>query len=223
MPALSRPTLGMNAATRTGASHAGRMAAVVTRNFAFFGMVGFALLEVLFIVGEYAADPGGVQAVIGSIGVIGTISGISLWAWFSPRTAQYYLWATVGVIVAVAIWWAIAPRFVMDVMDQRGPLVPVAAIIAAVPIVFWGMREWAVLTRAGIALVIVAIAPMLGVAASPEDVDRGVLTAVAIMLGPYAIGGVLYVISGRLHERSIASTAQTSTRVAPSTTATPSR
>ena len=199
------------------------MAAIVIRNFAFFGMVGFALLEVLFIVGEYAADPGGVQAVIGSLGVIGTISGISLWAWLSPRTARYYLWATVGVIVAVAIWWAIAPRFVMDVMDQRGPLVPVAAIIAAVPLVFWGMREWALLTRAGIAPVVVAIAPMLGVAASPEDVDRGVLTAVAIMLGPYAIGGVLYVISGRLRERASANTPQASTRVAPSTTATPSR
>ena len=199
------------------------MAAIVIRNLAFFGMVGFALLEVLFIVGEYAADPGGVQAVIGSIGVIGTISGISIWAWFSPRTAQYYLWATVGVIVAIATWWALAPRFVMDVMDERGPLVPVAAIIAAVPIVFWGMREWTFLTRAGIALVIVAVAPMLGVAVSPEDVDRGVLTAVAIMLGPYAIGGVLYVISGRLRGRAIATAAPDSTRVAPSTTTTSSR
>lgn len=199
------------------------MAAIVTRNFAFFGMAGFALLEVLFIVGEYAADPGGVQAIIGSIGVIGTISGISIWAWLSPRTAQYYLWATVGVIVAVAIWWAVAPRFVMDVMDQRGPLVPVAAIIAAVPIVVWGMREWTATMRAGIALLIVAIAPMVGVAASPEDVNRGVLTAVAIMLGPYAIGGVLYVISGRLHQRETATEAEGSTRVAPSTQATSSR
>lgn len=199
------------------------MAAIVIRNLAFFGMVGFALLEVLFIVGEYAADPGGVQAVVGSIGVIGTITGISIWAWFSPRTAQYYLWATVGVIVAIAVWWAIAPRFVIDVMDQRGPLVPVAAIIAAVPIVFWGMREWAFITRAGVALLIVTIAPMLGVAASPEDVDRGVLTAVAIMLGPYAVGGLLYVLSGRLRERTTATAVEDSMRVAPSTTTTTSR
>ena len=199
------------------------MAAIVIRNLAFFGMVGFALLEVLFIVGEYAADPGGVQAVIGSIGVIGTISGIGIWAWFSPRTAQYYLWATVGVIVAIAVWWAIAPRFVIDVMDQRGPLVPVAAIIAAVPIVFWGMREWTFITRAGVALLIVTIAPMLGVAASPEDVDRGVLTAVAIMLGPYAVGGLLYVLSGRLRERETATAAEDSMRVAPSSTTTTSR
>ena len=193
------------------------------RNFAFFGMVGFALLEVLFIVGEYSADPGGVQAVIGSIGVIGTITGISVWAWFSPRTAQYYLWVTVGVIVAIAVWWAIAPRLVMDVMDERGPLVPVAAIIAAVPIVFWGMREWAFITRAGIALLIVAIAPMLGVAMSPKDMDRGVLTAVAIMLGPYAIGGLLYVLSGRLRERTTIPTTEDSMRVAPSSTPTTSR
>ena len=199
------------------------MVALVIRNLAFFAMVGFALLEVLFIVGEYSADPGGVQAVIGSIGVIGTITGISVWAWFSPRTAQYYLWATVGVIVAVAVWWALAPRFVMDVMDQRGPLVPVAAIIAAVPLVFWGMREWTFITRAGVALLIVAIAPMLGVAMSPEDVDRGVLTAVALMLGPYAIGGILYALSGRLRERTTTPTVNDSMRVAPSSTTTTSR
>lgn len=199
------------------------MASIVIRNLAFFVMVGFALLEVAFIVGEYAADPGGIQAVIGSIGVIGTISGIGIWAWFSPRTAQYYLWASVGVIVAVAIWWALAPRFVMDVMDERGPLVPVAAIIAAVPIVFWGRRDWTYTSRAGIALLVAAIAPMLGVAASPEDVERGVLTAVAIMLGPYAIGGVLYLTSGLLRERTSDAAAGQSTRVAPSVTTTPSR
>lgn len=199
------------------------MASIVIRNLAFFVMVGFALLEVAFIVGEYAADPGGIQAVIGSIGVIGTISGIGIWAWFSPRTAQYYLWASVGVIVAVAIWWALAPRFVMDVMDERGPLVPVAAIIAAVPIVFWGRRDWTYTSRAGIALLVVTIAPMLGVAASPEDVERGVLTAVAIMLGPYAIGGVLYLTSGLLRERTSDAAAGQSTRVAPSVTTTSSR
>lgn len=199
------------------------MASIVIRNLAFFVMVGFALLEVAFIVGEYAADPGGIQAVIGSIGVIGTISGIGIWAWFSPRTAQYYLWASVGVIVAVAIWWALAPRFFMDVMDERGPLVPVAAIIAAVPIVFWGRRDWTYTSRAGIALLVVTIAPMLGVAASPEDVERGVLTAVAIMLGPYAIGGVLYLTSGLLGERTSDAAAGQSTRVAPSVTTTSSR
>ena len=161
-------------------------------------MVGFALLEVLFIVGEYAADPGGVQAVAGSIGVIGTILGISIWAWFSPRTAQYYLFVTVAIIGAVALWWALAPRFVMDVMDERGPLVPVAAIIAAVPFVFWGRRSWDYTRRAGVALVLVALLPIVGVAASPEDVERGVLTAVAIMTGPYAVGGLLYLLADRL-------------------------
>ena len=194
------------------------MSAIIVRNIAFFVMVGFALLEVLFIVGEYAADPGGVQAVVGSIGVMGTILGISIWTWFSPSTAQYYLFATVAVIGAVALWWALAPRFVMDVMDERGPLVPVAAIIAAVPFVFWGRREWRYTRRAGVALILVALLPIAGVAASPEDVARGVLTAVAIMTGPYAVGGVLYLIADRLHARApeestLASQATTSTRV----------
>ena len=174
------------------------MSAIIVRNIAFFVMVGFALLEVLFIVGEYSANPGGVQAVVGSIGVIGTILGISLWAWFSPRTAQYYLFATVAVIGAVALWWAIAPRFVMDVMDERGPLVPVAAIIAAVPFVFWGRRAWDYTRRAGVGLILIALLPIAGVAASPEDVARGVLTAVAIMTGPYAVGGLLYLLADRL-------------------------
>lgn len=166
----------------------------VVRNIAFFGMLGFAVLEVLFIVGEYWTDPGGVEAIVGSIGVIATIVGVSAWAWFSPHTAKYYLWASVGVIVAVGLWWAVAPRFVMDVMDEQGPIIPVAAIIAAVPLVFWGRRDWLVTRRAGAALIVVAIAPILGVAASPEDVARGVLTAVAVMTGPYAIGGLVYAL-----------------------------
>ena len=183
-------------------AHHEDVTAIIVRNVAFFVMVGFALLEVLFIAGEYAADPGGVQAVVGPIGVIGTILGISAWAWFSPRTAQYYLFATVAVIGAVALWWALAPRFVMDVMDQRGPLVPVAAIIAAVPFVFWGRRAWHYTRRAGVALILVALLPIAGVAASPEDVARGVLTAVAIMTGPYAVGGLLYLLADRLRTLS---------------------
>jgi hypothetical protein len=175
------------------------MAALVIRNVAFFGMVGFAILEVLFIVGEYWADPGGVEAIVGSIGVIGTILGVSLWALLSPHTARYYLWGTVVVIALVSLWWALAPRFVMDVMDERGPLVPVAAIIAAVPIVFWGRRDWLYTRRAGVALILVAVLPIAGVAASPEDVARGVLGAVAIMTGPYAVGGLLYVVADRWH------------------------
>jgi hypothetical protein len=175
------------------------MAAIVVRNVAFFGMVGFAILEVLFIVGEYWADPGGVEAIVGSIGVIGTILGVSLWALLSPQTARYYLWVTVAIIAAISLWWALAPRFVMDVMDERGPLVPVAAIIAAVPIVFWGCRDWTYTRRAGVALVLVALLPIAGVAASPEDVARGVLGAVAIMTGPYAVGGLLYVVADWLN------------------------
>lgn len=175
------------------------MAAIVVRNVAFFGMVGFAILEVLFTVGEYWADPGGVQAIVGSIGVIGTILGVSVWALLSPQTARYYLWVTVAIIAAVSLWWALAPRFVMDVMDERGPLVPVAAIIAAVPIVFWGRREWMYTRRAGVALVLVALLPIAGVAASPEDVARGVLGAVAIMTGPYAVGGLIYVVADWLN------------------------
>lgn len=174
------------------------MAAIVVRNIAFFVMVGFALLEVLFISGEYWFDPGGVEALIATVGLVGTMLGISIWAWFSPSTARYYLWVSVAVIAGVSLWWALAPRFVMDVMEERGPVVPVAAIIAAVPIVFWGRRDWGYTRQAGLALVLVALLPIVGVAASPEDVARGVLSAVAIMTGPYAVGGLLYLLSDRL-------------------------
>lgn len=172
------------------------MGRILVRNIAFFGMLGFAVLEVLFIIGEYWADPGGIEAIIGSIGIVATIVGVGIWAWLSPRTAQYYLWVSAAVIVAVGFWWALAPQFVMDVMDEQGPIIPVAAIIAAVPMVLWGRREWAFTRRAGIALLIVSIAPILGVAFSPEDVARGVLQAVAIMTGPYAIGGLAYTLVG---------------------------
>ena len=188
------------------------MAAIVVRNIAFFGMLGFALLEVLFIVGEYWADPGGVEAIVGSIGVIGTILGVSLWALLSPHTARYYLWVTVGIIAAISLWWALAPRLVMDVMDERGPLVPVAAIIAAVPMVFWGCRDWVFTRQAGVALVLVALLPIAGVAASPEDVARGVLGAVAIMTVPYTVGGLLYVVADWLNRHFPAEKLPESTR-----------
>jgi len=175
------------------------MASLVTRNIAFFMMAGFAVLEVMFVVGEYWVDATAAEAAIGSIGIVATIVGVSLWSWFSPRTAQYYLWASAGVIVAVGLWWALAPRFWMDVMDASGPVIPVAAIIAAVPMVFWGRRDWAFTSKAGIALLIVSIAPILGVAFSPEDVARGVLGAVAIMTGPYAVGALGYLLAARLH------------------------
>lgn len=174
------------------------MASLVTRNIAFFMMAGFAVLEVLFTIGEYWVDATAFEATIGSIGLVATIVGVSLWAWFSPQTAQYYLWASAGVIVVVGLWWALAPRFWMDVMDSSGPVIPVAAIIAAVPMVFWGRRGWPFTAKAGIALLIVSIAPILGVAASPEDVARGVLAAVAIMTGPYAVGALGYLLADRL-------------------------
>lgn len=175
------------------------MASLVTRNIAFFLMAGFAVLEVMFVVGEYWVDASPWEATAGSVGIVATIIGVSFWAWFSPRTAQYYLWASAGVIVAVGLWWALAPRFWMDVMDTSGPVIPVAAIIAAVPMVFWGRGDWAFTTRAGIALLIVSVAPILGVAFSPEDVARGVLGAVAIMTGPYAVGALGYLLAARLH------------------------
>lgn len=174
------------------------MVAIVVRNIAFFLMVGFALLEVLFISGEYWFDPGGVQALLATIGLIGTMVGISIWAWFSPSTAQYYLWVSVAVIAGISLWWALAPRFVMDVMEESGPVVPVAAIIAAVPFAFWGRRDWIYTRQAGLGLVLVSLLPIVGVAASPEDVARGVLSAVAIMTGPYTIGGLLYLLSDRV-------------------------
>ena len=180
---------------RSGVMRSGVMGSTVIRNVAFFGMAGFAIFGVVFIVSEYFAEPGGVEAVVGVLGLLLTIGGVSIWAWLSPRTAQYYLWASVGVIFAVSIWWALAPRIVFDFMDEQEPMLPVVAIIAAVPLAVWGRRDWTFTVRAGIALLIVAWAPLLGVAASPLDVERGVLGAVALMTIPYAAGGALYALA----------------------------
>ncbi|MCF8531204.1 MAG: hypothetical protein K9G69_07950 [Candidatus Nanopelagicales bacterium] len=171
--------------------------AIVIRNIGFFGMAGFSVLAALFIVGEWVADPVGVWGVAGPIVLGVLVVGTTIWAWVQPVTARIYMYAATAVIAVLSVWWGLAPQFWMNLMDDNGPVIPAAAIVVAVPLVAWGRREWATARRAGILLMVVAGAPIIGVAVSPPDVARGVLAAVAIMTGPYVVGGLLYVIASR--------------------------
>ena len=173
----------------------------VLRDIGFYLMFAFTLLALVFLVGEIMVEgePGG--RLIALVGVFAPIVGISAWAWFSPKTVRPYLWVSVVVIVAVAAWWAIAPGFWDDIMEQSGPVIPVASIIAAAPIALWGWRERSQTRSAGIMLLIVSLTPIIGVLFVPDAISRGIVLAVGIMIGPYAVGGLLYLLAGSRESR----------------------
>jgi len=172
--------------------------AKVIRNIAFFGMAGFSAIAVLFILGEWLAEPVGAASEPGILAPIMfglVIIATVVWVWLHPSSARIFLFIAASAIAALCVWWGLAPQFWTNLMDENGPVIPVAAIMVSIPLVVWGWHTISSARSAGILLVIVASAPILGVAVSPPDVARGVLTAVAIMTGPYVIGGILYILA----------------------------
>jgi len=148
--------------------------------------------------GEWLAEPVGATSDSGILAPVLfglVIIATFVWVWLHPSSARIYLFITAAVITALSVWWGLAPQFWTNLMDENGPVIPFAAIMVSIPLVVWGWHTKSSARSAGILLVIVASAPIFGVAVSPPDVARGVLTAVAVMTGPYVIGGLLYILA----------------------------
>ena len=171
------------------------------RDIGFYLMFAFTLFILFFLVGSFLTEGGTGGWLLSVFGMLIPVVGVSTWVWFSPKTVRPYLWVSVIVIVAVAIWWAIAPGFWDEIMEQSGPVIPVASIIAAAPIALWGWRERSQTRSAGIMLLIVSLTPIIGVLFVPDAISRGIVLAVGIMIGPYAVGGLLYLLAGSRESR----------------------
>lgn len=163
--------------------------AVFCGKVAFLLALGFGALMTLFLAGEAMTDPGGSQGALITLGWSLPLVGVSIWAWLSPRTYEPYAWASTGVVVAMAAWWAAAPAIATEWMDSTGPILPVAALVAAVPMALWGR---AAPGRASIALLVTTIAPILSAGLAGGFGLLSATTSVSAIVGPLTVCGMLF-------------------------------
>jgi hypothetical protein len=185
------------------------MISTLLRWSAFSLMAAFGLLGSLFVAGEISVDPGGWEAV--ALVALWVLPMLFLCALAVRRTdtAHRVLVAAVTVLVALWVWFALAPGWWRSLMDERGPVLAIASFAVGVAVAFLGLRRPG---TAGGLLVVMATVPVVAsaVASAVLDADRpdpaGVLggssTAAAI---PTLVVGVLFLLSyaaERVHARS---------------------
>lgn len=155
-------------------------------------MLGFAVLAALFIVGETVAEPGGTPAWLSILGWAIPLVGVSVWAWFSPRTAAPFLWAATAVIVAVSLWAAFATEQFRESLQGQGPILQVAALVVGVPAAVYG---WHHPRPAAVMLLVVGLVPMLGLAIAAGSNGAILMGAsISVITAPMVVTAVLYLV-----------------------------
>ena len=148
----------------------------------------------LFVVGETASDPGGWTAVWLIAACVVPLAVCCLLAWRRPDAGTWLLAVLTAALLAVDVWVAISPGALRDFEDRTGPVQAVAIFAVAAAVAVLGLRRTRV---AGIMLV------LLGAGAWVSGIGGvGGGAALAIVGGPLLLGGVLYLVSAAVAERS---------------------
>lgn len=175
-----------------------RIAAFSTR-VALSLVLGFAVLATLFVSGYAFEDPGGLEAwVMTGLWVLPMVGG-SLWAWFSPRTVEPLLWVLTAAIVAMSVSQGFAPQDWWEFMDERGPVGAIAALAVGVCLAVWGYHRPG---RASIALLLVAVSPLVGALLMADLGYAAAGTSTVVAVSPFLTCALLYLLAWRLNRRS---------------------
>jgi peptidoglycan/LPS O-acetylase OafA/YrhL len=172
--------------------------AAFSRRVALSLVLGFAVLATLFVSGYAFDDPGGPEAwVMTGLWVLPMV-GVSLWAWFSPRTVEPVLWVLTAAVVGMSTWWSLAPQAWQRFMDERGPITAIVALAVGVCLAVWGYHRPG---RATVGLVAIAVSPLVGavLAAGSGYTMAGTSTVVAV--SPFLTCALLYLLAWRLNRR----------------------
>lgn len=179
------------------ARDSGRIAAF-SKRVALSLVLGFAVLATLFVSGYAFEDPGGLEAwALTAMWVLPMVGG-SLWAWFSPRTAEPAMWVVTATIVTMSVSQGLAPQAWWEFMDERGPVGAIAALAVGVCLAVWGYHRPG---RASVALTLVAVSPLVGALLM---VDLGYAAAggsTVVAVSPFLTCALLYLLSHRLNRR----------------------
>jgi peptidoglycan/LPS O-acetylase OafA/YrhL len=170
----------------------------VSRRVALSMVLGFAVLATLFVSGYAFEDPGGLEAWALTAAWVLPMVGGSLWAWFSPRTVEPALWVATAAIVAMSLWWFLAPETWAQVMNERGPITAIASLAVGVCVAVWGYHRPG---RAPIALAVIALSPLVG-AVLVADLGYAMAgTSTVVAVSPLLTCALLYLLSYRLSRR----------------------
>lgn len=190
MPDIAK---GVVVITKRGARILSRIALVLTALFSALGL--------LFALGYAWEDPGGWPAVLITAAVVLPLGGLTWLAAGAPRAG---LWA-LQIGIAVYTVWALLSQFVPLV---EAPVIPVFALILAVPTAVLGLRES---LRAGLLMLSLAVVPVVCVLirlareSGPEGPSLGALlgTSTGVLVVPLAVLAALVLTTAALdHHRA---------------------
>jgi hypothetical protein len=174
------------------------------RAVAYVLMAVLAVVAVLVLVGESLGDPEG-PGVLGVVGWALAPITLAVVAARRPDVARRLLTAGALVVTGLWVWFALAPAFWIDLMDDWGPVLPLLVLAVVLPTAVLARREP---TFAGLVLVALGLLPVLafGLMQLVEAPERapGVLLGGAVASGapPALLAGLLFLISARLDRRS---------------------
>lgn len=155
-------------------------------------VLGFSVIATLFISGYVFEDPGGPEAWLRTAAWVGPMVGLSLWAWWGPRSSEPALWLLLGGVVLVSGWWALSPQAWQDVMDEHGPVVGIAALAVGVGLAVWGYHRP---LRGAAGLAVVATAPVVGAGIADGFGFATAATSTAVTVSPFLTCALLYLLS----------------------------
>lgn len=179
--------------TKRGARILSRIALVLTALFSALGL--------LFALGYAWEDPGGWPAVLITAAVMLPLGGLTWLAAGAPRAGPWAL----QIGIAVYAVWALLSQFVPLV---EAPVIPVFALILAVPTAVLGLREP---LRAGLLMLSLAVVPFvcllirLARESGPEGPSLGDLlgTSTGVLVVPLAVLAALILTTAALdHHRA---------------------
>lgn len=189
MPDIAK---GVAVITKRGAKILSRLALVLTALFSALGL--------LFALGYAWEDPGGWPAVLITAAIMLPLGGLTWLAADAPRAGSWAL----QIGIALYAVWALLSQFVPLV---EAPVIPVFALILAVPTAVLGLREP---LRAGLLMLSLAVVPFVCVLirvareSGPEGPSLGALlgTSTGVLVVPLAVLAALILTTAALDHRA---------------------
>ncbi len=164
-----------------------RRAAIVKR-IGFGVMAATTAFFVLFVAGETFQDPGGWAALGLVASWLVPLAAFGALAWFRPDWTIWLVSSLVIALIAMSVWFAVAPDAWRAFEDRNGPI---RTIITFAVAAIGGMLGLKRTRAAGVLLLALAVVPM---AIASFGSLRGSGSLAVATSAPF-VAGVLYLIS----------------------------
>lgn len=147
----------------------------------------------LFIVGETIMDPGGWQAAGLITAWAAPLLVLAAIAWYRPGWAAVPLGVLTAGVVALNVWFAVAPEAWRSFEDTHGPIRTIASFALAAPVALLGWKRPA---AAGVLLLVIGVVPVALSAIGLGATGLGFAsTSLGVVSSPVIITGLLYLLA----------------------------